>query len=741
MAQEKMKKTYIGYDLGDGETITDIASLIPEKITEKTEFQSMTMPDCNDPGRAMPTVFAFDNDGNVMFSNQIVESNGDDLQNVNINFKRRPSDLITSCSAISEGEIVDLLRKACEWPDVSEWSAAADKGLLELKETIITFTNAIFNDDSYKERIKSAAVDSDEIVFCVGHPTNWSDLDIAIYELIMKNTILGSGKYAGKSSSIIMEAESRAAFLYSKDAKSQQKLKYGTCVLLVDVGSSTVDITAMSTNSYDRQYHTGNNYLGARSIDFMIRNWYLEELKKDQVKWKLYEKLSDSNPSINNALTLISRKVKEDLYSSNIKSKKIYFADFPPIALKIDDLNNLIETTPVAKVLKEEIDIPDREYADMGNRSWKDLFKDFLLEKKREMEKLGINISRIILTGSASKMPFVSDIIRCVFTDLEKDSLIFDMDPSRTISKGLALVGPANEKSKAFTEALNKLVDDKLNSIIENNIPYLAEHTGKVVEKIIIPIMKKRIQEWKDGKIKTLNEMNDKIKADCSSESLSNLLADNKEYKQTIENWLKEKIGKDIAVELNALCKEFGVNDIGIDDLNIMTVPTAKIDGPPIDPLAFVDVIKKIVAIIVGIISMVSITTIMATIVVVLSFVSEALAASLFIALAGMGPVGWGVLAGVVGITVAALIAGGFDGVKNLFQDRVRNFNLPKIARKALTENSINKSLTDANIAQKIADAFRKKQTKDDIIKEVSANLRGQIQNRAESIKYAIQSK
>lgn len=554
MTQEKMKKTYIGYDLGDGETITDLASLVPEKITEKIDFQSMTMPDGNDPGRAMPTVYAFDNDGNVMFSNQIVRSNGDDIQNVNVNFKRRPSDLITSYSDISEGEVIDLLRKAYEWPSASEWAAAADKGLLELKEAITTFTNAIFDDDSYKERIRSAAVDSDEIVFCVGHPTNWSDLDVAIYELIMKNTILGSGKYAGKSSSIIMEAESRAAFLYAKDAKSQQKLKYGTCVLLVDVGSSTIDITAMSADSYDRQYHTGSNYLGARSIDFIIRNWYLEELKKDSVNWSMYEKLSKFDPSINNALTLISRKAKEELFSSKIKSERIYFANFPAIILRTEDLDNLIETTPISKILKEEINIPDSESAAMGNRSWKDLFKEFLIEKNAEMKKLGISISRIILTGSASKMPFVSDIIRSVFTDLKDDSLIHDMDPSRTISKGLALVGPANEKSKAFTEKLNQLIDDKLNSIIEDNLPYLAEHTGKVVEKIIIPIMKKRIQEWKDGKIKTLNDMNERIKADCSAKSLNNILSNNKEYSKTIETWLKEKIGKLVYVCCNACC-------------------------------------------------------------------------------------------------------------------------------------------------------------------------------------------
>ncbi len=63
------RKTYVGYDLGDGETITDLVTL--EKLEDnKTNFDNMTMPDTVISGQAMPTVFALDDDGDVIFLRQ-----------------------------------------------------------------------------------------------------------------------------------------------------------------------------------------------------------------------------------------------------------------------------------------------------------------------------------------------------------------------------------------------------------------------------------------------------------------------------------------------------------------------------------------------------------------------------------------------------------------------------------------------------------------------------------------------
>ena len=734
------KKTYIGYDLGDGETITDVVTLETGKSTSKTVFENMTMPDTINPGQAMPTIFAFDETGEVIFS-QTISADPEAVKNIIVNFKRRPSDLLKTGSTVTNIEQIDFLKKSSTWPSASVWEDGNSAEMLNFKNSVIAFTNAIFSDANYVNRLKSVAQSSDEIVFCVGHPTKWSELDIAIYELILKNSILGRGKYEGKKSSIVMEAESRAAFLYSKDVEAFGRLPKGSSVLLIDVGSSTIDITAMTAASNNHQYNSGSNYLGARSIDFMIRDWYLEKIKQQPAMWSMYQTLAKANPTIPNALTLSCRRAKEQLYSSPSKLSVINFGLFPGIRLTEKDLDKVIDETPIAKILKVTINLNSQECALMGNKSWKMLFKEFLNDKKAEMTKQGVKIGCVILTGSASKMPFVPRIVLEVFNEVSADSLKYDMDPSRTISKGLALVGPSNEKSKAFQNDLNHLIDEKLEKIVEKNIPDLGKEMGAVISGILTPKMKAHIKKWREGDINTLDEMNRQIKDDCSEENLTKLLSNDSKYIKAIEGWLKNKVGKDIAIELKGLCDKYGVRDISIDDLNIMTMPRVTIGDVPLDPLEFMDTVGTIIALIAGVISATSAATILAVIIVVISFISESLAAMIFAALIAMGPVGIGIIAVVLGMGVTVLVKKGINGFKDMFKDKVMGWNLPVIARKTMTDNKINQSFSDANLPKQIEDAFKKPELQKDIVKKVSANLKGQIEKRAEDIKYAIQNK
>ena len=90
------------------------------------------------------------------------------------------------------------------------------------------------------------------------------------------------------------------------------------------------------------------------------------------------------------------------------------------------------------------------------------------------MEQEGISIGRVILTGSASKMPVVPEIVKEVFSDIPESALFFDMDPSRTISKGLALVGPSNDKSVSFQMDVSKVLREDVPRVVKNNVANLA---------------------------------------------------------------------------------------------------------------------------------------------------------------------------------------------------------------------------------------------------------------------------
>lgn len=732
------KKIFIGYDLGDGETITDLTALDHE---QKTTLKSMTMPGLNTPGKAIPSAYGYNEDGEIVFASTILVDS-DSIQNICSNFKRRPSDLLGKIDSMRSVQLLTLFRKR-QWPEKADCPEAYTDKMEEFRRSVQTFTNAIFEDEIYQERLRSEAVDCEEIVFCVGHPTRWRDLDIEIYAAILNGSVLGQPVYAGKPCKLIMAAESRAAFLYVKDKTQSDVLPKGTCALLIDVGSSTIDLTAMTADSRNHQYNSGNNYLGARSIDFMIRSWYLNQLSGEDKA--LYRRLIEVNPTQENALTLQCRMAKEQIYSSSKNGKaKISFADFKPALITGDIIDNLINSVPVSTVLKDTIGLPDFQAKKMGTKSWAELFGEFLKERKSEMGAQKLKLGRVIMTGSASKMPVVSKTVKNVFREIPEGQCIGDMDPSRTISQGLALVGPSNEKSRSFQADVKDLIQNDVPKIIEQDIPKLADAVSGVLDSIVSDIIRTRMVEWRSSKFKTLDDMMNAIKKDCSENNLSKRLSKDADYNKAMEDWTVNVVGKDIALKLQAVCKKYNVSIFTLDSLNVMrTISIDPTTGmPKINPTEdMMGAIGGLIAVIGGIVMFVITPLVAAVVVVLLSYISINLAALLFALLAGLPGPGWAVLASIAAVGVGVLIRNGVDSVKKVVTERIQGWDLPEFARQLLTNKKINKQIAKVNIKEQIHKAILEKKSKDQIVASVSESLAIQVEKRAEDIKYFIESK
>ena len=162
----------------------------------------------------------------------------------------------------------------------------------------------------------------------------------------------------------------------------------------------------MSADSRNHQYNSGSNYLGARGIDFLILDWYLERLRRKPEDWNDYRQLVRQNPTMKQAAILSCRKAKEDVFSQSSGKGRIIFADFAPMRITQEDVVKLASEKPLADALKQFINLPAEEAERMSILSWTELFNQFLVEKRAEMVKQHVDVSRIILTGSASKMPF-----------------------------------------------------------------------------------------------------------------------------------------------------------------------------------------------------------------------------------------------------------------------------------------------------------------------------------------------
>lgn len=731
------KKTYIGYDLGDGETITDLAALDKEQVNGPIQirFDAMVMPDNNTPGQAIPTVYGYCKD-KIVFASTILED-PEMVRDVHVNFKRRPSDLINTISEERKGKIVSLLEK--NWPDSKQCPELYNDQMQQFSDAVITFTNAIFAEEKYQQKIADAAFECDEIVFCVGHPTKWNELDVAIYKGILRKSVLGSKKYVSKATSLVMAAESRAAFLHIKNQGKTNALPKGTVALLIDVGSSTVDITAMTEDSRNHVYNSGNNYLGARCVDFAIQKWYEDRLKKDPEDWANHLKLMEYNPSMKKSLTLACRMAKEKCYSTSVARATIPDDFGAKAKITAEDINKLISTIPVAQLLKDRTVLPAEVEKFMGNQSYSAVFREFMESEKKAMDKAGINVGRVILTGSASQMGFARTIVQEVFGGKQ---ILMDMDPSRSISMGLALVGPSNEKSEKFQQDISKLLDNEIPAIISSNMGILADSISPVIQQNIEKIVMMNFQKWQSGQIKTLNQMSSAIEKACEGQNLAESLGKDPAYIRNINTWLTDNVGRDIALKLKGICNKYGVENLTVDDLNIMKVPTISIGRIQLNPLdGMLNVINTIVTVIASIVVAVLTPTIVAILGILTADIVTVILLIIFEFLSINPEVGVPLLAVIAGVSVAVLIKKGLQGLKDVIMEKMQSYDLPKWVRKLVSVKKINQKIAAKNLRATIRNAILNEEEKNQIVTEVAKNLRSQVANRADEIKYIIESK
>lgn len=733
-----MTNAYIGYDLGDGETITDI-TILDDRQTRtavQTLFVPMEMPDNNTPGQAIPTAFAYDENGQIVFASSILDDPAM-YREICINFKRCPSDMVRKVEEKRANELIDIFEKG--WPKSQEAPEVNFEKLEKFASAVITFTNAVFSDGKYYEKVHDAIVSCDSVMFCVGHPTRWSRLDVAIYKAILSRSVLGKGVYAGKPSQLILDAESRAAYLYVRDKTTAAILPKGKAALLIDVGSSTIDITATTSDSRNHLYNSGNNYLGVRSIDFLIRNWYLDKLKQDDDDWAVYQELISRNPTMKMALTLSCRKAKEDIYSLAAKKSRIVFADFAPVRLTQDDVNELVTSRPIASVLKESVEIPDDVVRALENKTWITLFREFVKEQKANLQAQHISVGRIILTGSASKMPFVKEVICDEFSELGEDGVLSDLNPSRSISMGLALVGPNDITARLFEARVNEFIKDGVPDCVDKSIPSLADSIGSIVESVIFGIVKKRMNEWKNGEFSTLNDMTKAIENDCSEKQINSLLQNDPRYGKAINDWAVNQVGKDVAVALKAICDRFGVTDLTVDQLNVLTIPDVAVGdsgGIPSDVLS--NAIAAVVAVIASIVLYIILPTVLLVVLNIIAFISVDIAILLCDLLLLIPGAGWMLLIGIAGVVVFNALKDGGGEAKRKVTELIKKTNLPNWARKLISDEKLDKKLAQENIKDKVKKAILEDDTKRQISSSIAESLRSQIEGRIEEIKYKI---
>lgn len=373
-------------------------------------------------------------------------------------------------------------------------------------------------------RQRSELTDTNHLVYiaCPSNSDKWSDQEQIAYADIALSAGLPLATIDGVGDGIIRE--SRAAFLKARNnPKSKSAIKEG--ILLIDFGSSTVDLTYYSTHHTEKPIDDGGAECGASNVEIRIT----DELKRTEPK---IQEAIDANPSAATAVLLAVREAKEKYYSFDGEDMEISIS--------------LTKLTGGAVMGAIEKYYSDDEIIKILSEYIGEIRTCF--EQYRDRYLTNMPIKMIFLTGGASRMQFIQDLARDVFH--YEGEFYREINPSLTISNGIALAGRADLRSSDLKGVLDKDIDEIGN---QNKFPKKVIEAGsKEIANCVLDVIEKRYELFKSRTAdSSLESLESEIKEELSG--MDYAAAFNKPFADV----LREEVNVTVLPELNAVVADY----------------------------------------------------------------------------------------------------------------------------------------------------------------------------------------
>lgn len=234
---------------------------------------------------------------------------------------------------------------------------------------------------------------------------------------------------------IIKESDA-AYFKFNVEKKSDQNFS-DSSVLVIDIGSSTIDFTAYDTNVPKTIPPYGEKH-GASAVENLIYK-YFDEYDANFKKAKQDAKVICASHNLNwhNAVVHYIKNAKEYFYTNK---SDVCLLDLSNRSIYYTVGSRIFDSYPLEKEqLEDEILVPYR----------KTLFQDLNVEKLRlENKQIGTHLV-VILTGGASRMPWFQKLVQDVFS---ASTVYRDIEPSYVVSDGIAYYAYAHYQLKPRVE-------------------------------------------------------------------------------------------------------------------------------------------------------------------------------------------------------------------------------------------------------------------------------------------------
>ena len=318
----------------------------------------------------------------------------------------------------------------------------------------------------------------DRSVIFVGRPASqiWQKYDCDYQKLLcqeMECAIrqLNKGAYANHKVDIVIYSEAQAALAYEY---SKGNINPAETVLIIDFGSSTFDAVLVYQRRIITEY---SRQIGAGMVDENMADLLFAD--GDEGKLQSMDSRRELRKSVSNIFTAAAslpetigdcRREKENYYGSDGKRQKrgILFAQTTKGELEQnvnpDFMEKVIHKIPVrVQDSYEEGQAlrPFHSYIDYP--SFSAATDAFIKEVKEACQDKGRMPDRVILTGGASVMPFIREII-CREDNFGADVLDErSTNPAFSVGEGLAFMGYVEAARYETFCKYEKIISEKVN--------------------------------------------------------------------------------------------------------------------------------------------------------------------------------------------------------------------------------------------------------------------------------------
>ena len=265
--------------------------------------------------------------------------------------------------------------------------------------------------------------------------------------------------------------ESDAAYFKFKAEKDFSD----SSVLVIDIGSSTIDFTAYDANASEPS--TGGKKHGASAVENLIYKYLVEhDAGFNKAKQNAEAKCVADNLNWRNAVVHYVKSQKEDFYTHKF------------ITMCLDLSNKAICHGVSGRIFGEDgYDMSKEQLENEILVPYRQTLLQDLNDEKLRLEKEQIGVPKVVvLTGGASRMPWLQKLVKDVFTE---SKVYRDSEPSYVVSDGVAY----------YAHALYQLKQNIKNVIADFWTEYDDEKLAELIsEQFNISLRNKQLPKIKE---------------------------------------------------------------------------------------------------------------------------------------------------------------------------------------------------------------------------------------------------